>query len=54
MFPMCSMFDVHCCLSCTVKRTRETNTENLFHQMHGDEAITTVTKTNFIEVLRTS
>ena len=48
LFSMCFVFYVHCCLCCNVKRTCEVNMKKIFYQIHGDEAMTTVTKTDLI------
>ena len=44
---MCFILDVHCYTSCNVKRIRETITKQLFHQVHGNEAMAIVREINF-------
>ena len=34
-------------MSCKVKRTREATTKQLFHQVHGNEAMAIVREINF-------
>ena len=44
---MCFILDVHCYISCNVERTREATTKQLFHQVHGNEAMAIVREINF-------